>query len=177
MADLVTDPRSSERRAVQVLVATVLADLAEHACETYPLECCGFVRADGTVHRARNIQDDLAHAQAGRYARGAAEGFTLSLEDTLALHQSFETATPAVVLYHSHPDVGAYFSAEDRDKALFDGQPVLPVQHLVLDAQADGVRGAKLFGWNGADFACTASFVFSAPAAPSPLSEQVNGTL
>ena len=55
-------------------------------------------------------------------------------------------------IVHSHPDVGAYFSREDRDMALGGGQePLWPgVRYLVISARAAGVDGAKLFTWEAA---------------------------
>ena len=35
------------------LTSQALTSLAAHAHEEYPLECCGFVFADGTVHARR----------------------------------------------------------------------------------------------------------------------------
>ena len=143
---------------LRALASGTLAILAGHAHEEYPRECCGFEFADGTVHRATNIQDQLADDQPVRYRRTAASGYTLSVADTLALDASFGSANPAVALYHSHPDVGAYFSAEDKDKALFDGVPLNPLDHLVIDVRADGAREMKLFVWNGEDFGCVKTF-------------------
>jgi proteasome lid subunit RPN8/RPN11 len=46
------------------------------------------------------------------------------------------------VIYHSHVEVGAYFSAEDTKRALWDGQPLFPgVGYLVCgikDRRPDG---------------------------------------
>jgi proteasome lid subunit RPN8/RPN11 len=56
-----------------------------------------------------------------------------------------------VAIAHSHCIVGAYFSDEDVRAALspFDDGPLYPgVDYVVLDAQADGVRGHKVFGWS-----------------------------
>ena len=136
------------------LTSQALTSLAAHAREEYPLECCGFVFADGTVHRATNIQSQLANEQPGRYSRTAANGYTLSLADTVTLDASFSSENPAVILYHSHPDVGSYFSREDKDKALFAGTPIYPLDYLVIDARASDIREAKLFAWDGDDFTC-----------------------
>lgn len=140
--------------SLTALTPRALALLAAHARVEYPLECCGFVYADGTVHHATNIQSQLASEQPDRYSRTAENGYTLSLEDTVKLDASFGSYNPVVVLYHSHPDVGAYFSREDKDKALFAGTPIYPLDYLVIDAQASEVREAKLFAWDGEDFTC-----------------------
>jgi adenylyltransferase/sulfurtransferase len=67
--------------------------------------------------------------------------------------QSLETPRPVKIIYHSHIDVGSYFSAEDIRAALgrepdATAEPLYPVDHIVIDAQADYVTGAKLFRWD-----------------------------
>jgi hypothetical protein len=49
--------------------------------------------------------------------------------------------------------VGSYFSAEDIRAALGrepadTAEPLYPVDHIVIDAQADHVAGAKMFRWD-----------------------------
>ena len=51
------------------------------------------------------------------------------------MNKAFRSDNPVVVIYHSHPDVGAYFSDEDQDKALFLGEPIFPVSYLVVDVR------------------------------------------
>jgi len=135
-----------------------LKRIYSHACNTYPEECCGFVFADGTVHIGINIQSELNQRQPRIHKRTAATGYTFSVADTLAMNRSFRGGNPAVVIYHSHPDVGAYFSREDENKALFMGQPAYPVAYLVVDVCNAQVRAAKLFEWNGNCFTCTRTF-------------------
>ncbi|MDR8398008.1 Mov34/MPN/PAD-1 family protein [Paraburkholderia sp. USG1] len=125
-----------------------------HASRTYPEECCGFVFADGTVHHGVNIQSELNRRQPDIHTRTGANGYTFSVADTLAMNRSFQSGNPATVIYHSHPDVGAYFSHEDENKALFMGKPAYPVAYLVVDVRAGHAKGAKLFQWNGKCFAC-----------------------
>ncbi|UTN74317.1 hypothetical protein NMC42_21690 [Pseudomonas aeruginosa] len=62
------------------------------------------------------------------------------------------------VFLNSSSDVGAYFSREDIDKALYAGEPMLPVDYLVVDVAAGNVRGAKLFAWRNGRFECTREF-------------------
>ncbi len=140
--------------SLNVLTPHALAVLSAHALEEYPMECCGFIFSNGIVHRATNIQNRLAREQPDRYQRTAKNGYTLSLADTLILEDSFSSNNPAEVLYHSHPDVGAYFSQEDKNKALFNGRPIYPLNYLVLDVRMNKVPEAKLFAWDGIDFVC-----------------------
>jgi proteasome lid subunit RPN8/RPN11 len=135
-----------------------LAIVYRHAERTYPKECCGFVYSDGQVHEGVNIQDELHERSPEVYQRIANNGYTFSVADTTLLNSSFRTGDPVVVVYHSHPDVGAYFSREDIDKALYEGQPIYPVHYLVIDVKAGKARGAKLFEWRNGQFATVREF-------------------
>jgi proteasome lid subunit RPN8/RPN11 len=145
-----------------VLDPQALQAIYRHAAETYPEECCGFVFADARVHRGQNIQNQLNQLDPVVYRRSAANGYTFAVADTLLLNRSLRGDNPARVIYHSHPDVGAYFSREDEDKALFMGQPIHPVAYLVVDVREGEARGAKLFEWSGEKFVCSREF-------PAPL--------
>src|SRR5271165_4142075 len=131
---------------MEVLTAQVLDVIYRHAGRTYPNECCGFVLANGCVREGTNIQNELHAANPATYRRTAANGYTFSVVDTVFLNNSFRTQNPVVVIYHSHPDVGAYFSHEDAGKALYGGELLYPVDYLVVDVVAGAARGAKLFG-------------------------------
>lgn len=141
-----------------LLDKAVLQRVYRHSCRIYPDECCGFVYANGAVHEGCNIQNELHQRTPQVYQRTAANGYTFSVADAVALNISLRTPNPAVVVYHSHPDVGAYFSEEDKDKALFAGEPRLAVSHLVIDVRAGRAYGAKLFAWHGTDFVCIREF-------------------
>jgi len=144
-----------------VLTDDTLRCIYAHAASTYPEECCGFVFSDGSVHQGVNIQNELNELSPGVYRRSATNGYTFSVADTVLLNGSFRGKNPVVIIYHSHPDVGAYFSKEDQDKALFMGEPVFPVTYLVVDVRAGEARGAKLFQWEQGCFNCCQEFPYS----------------
>ncbi|GAA2530297.1 Mov34/MPN/PAD-1 family protein [Pilimelia columellifera] len=121
-----------------------LAEIFDHALDAYPSECCGFVRVSG-ARRCRNIRDQWHGRRDDAGDRTTATGYAFDLGALQELADSFDGDDPVLVVYHSHPDVGAYFSDEDARFAVLDGQPVYPVDHLVVDATADGARGARLF--------------------------------
>jgi proteasome lid subunit RPN8/RPN11 len=60
-------------------------------------------------------------------------------------------------IVHSHPDVGTYFSKEDKDMALGGGEePLWPgVRYLVVSVRAGRVDGARIYAWDSSrgDFA------------------------
>lgn len=132
-----------------------------HASECYPEEACGFVYLDGSVHAGSNIQNSLHCSDPERYQRDAHTAFTFSVADMHLLATSFCSGNPVSIIYHSHPDVGAYFSREDTDKALFMGRPVHPVMHLVVDVRKRVAKGALLFRWNGFQFEQCQSYCIS----------------
>jgi drug/metabolite transporter (DMT)-like permease/proteasome lid subunit RPN8/RPN11 len=121
-----------------------LAEIYRHARETYPAEACGFIRASG-VQRCVNVIDELARDRPADFTRSARTGYALGMADLRKLADSFDGDDPVRIIYHSHPDVGAYFSDEDHRHAVIEGQPMYPVRHLVVDTTRDGARGARLF--------------------------------
>jgi proteasome lid subunit RPN8/RPN11 len=137
----------------------VLTGIYNHARETYPEECCGFLlgpRDEATideVRRCANEQNRYHELDPNTYPRTAREAYFLGSKDLLFLFKSLDAPRPVKIIYHSHPDVGAYFSAEDTRAALGQepdetAEPQYPVDHIVIDAQADHIAGAKLFRWD-----------------------------
>ena len=137
----------------------VLAAIYAHARETYPEECCGFLigpRESALVDEVRrcvNEQNRYHALDPERFPRTARIAYYLGGRDLRFLMQSIETPRPVKIIYHSHIDVGSYFSAEDIRAALGrepddTAEPLYPVDHIVIDAQADHVAGAKMFRWD-----------------------------
>jgi adenylyltransferase/sulfurtransferase len=130
----------------------VLEAIYAHARETYPEECCGFI-FDGEARRVQNRQNELHARDPEQFPRNARTAYNMGPRDIRALEDSLKTERPVRMIYHSHCDVGAYFSAEDKRAATWDGEPLFPgVDYLVVDAQKDGVRGARLFRFVNGDF-------------------------
>jgi proteasome lid subunit RPN8/RPN11 len=137
----------------------VLAEIYAHARETYPEECCGFLigpRSSALIDEVRrcvNEQNRYHALDPERFPRTARIAYYLGGRDLRFLMQSIETLRPVKIIYHSHIDVGSYFSAEDIRAALGrepDGtaEPQYPVDHIVIDAQVDHIGGAKMFRWD-----------------------------
>jgi proteasome lid subunit RPN8/RPN11 len=138
----------------------VLQDVYAHARATFPKECCGWLRtaaprepSDGDaghpstgavleVVRCTNRQDQLHAMDPIAHPRTAEKAYAIEGKELLTLTRSFDGDRPALVIYHSHPRVGAYFSEEDVRAALAAGHPV---DYLVIDCQDDHVAGAVLF--------------------------------
>lgn len=133
----------------------VLLGIYDHARRAYPKECCGLVfgpRAEPAVANrlvvCENVQDRLHAEDPVRFERDGRTAYSLDAHDLFTLQKSLRGDEPVKVVYHSHADVGAYFSDTDQAAALFDGEPAYPVEYLVVDVRADGTRGAKQFAWD-----------------------------
>jgi proteasome lid subunit RPN8/RPN11 len=176
-------------RSAPRLSDEILRDLYAHARETFPKECCGWIRAATPapagasdqapgasdphaleVIRCTNRQDQLHAMDPAAHPRTAETAYAIEGRELLTLTRSFDGDRPALVIYHSHPRVGAYFSAEDVRAALAAGHMV---DYLVMDCQEDQVAGAVLFRRTagGDTFEAIASYpseqaLRAAPAAP-----------
>jgi proteasome lid subunit RPN8/RPN11 len=138
----------------------LLPEIATYARSIYPAECCGLVlaSASGALRFApiANIAGtDAARASSRRTKR---DGYVMDPQALLAaLDEAERGGGRLAAIVHSHPDVGAYFSREDRDMALGGGaEPLWPgVQYLVVSSKDTGVDDARLYTWDAArgDFA------------------------
>lgn len=144
-----------------------LARVYDHAREGYPEEVCGLLlgpRDEPAIDESRrcvNTQNERHAEDPIAFPGTAREAYSLSDADTFLVARSQDDDRPVKAIYHSHVDRGAYFSAADRARATCANAPCYPdVQYLVVDARADGVGGAKLFGWDAAtsDFVVIAQF-------------------
>lgn len=135
----------------QLMTQETLDKIYLLARQSYPEECCGLILKQG-IRPCKNIQNELNQRNSVNYPRSAREGFTFSPEDSLFLSKNIDLANPVKVIYHSHPNVGAYFSDEDKKNALFEGEPIYPVDHLVIDVQPDEIICSKLFRFMAGDY-------------------------
>jgi proteasome lid subunit RPN8/RPN11 len=130
----------------------VLAAVYEHARAAFPHECCGYLIGprDGSgvdeVVVCRNAQVDGEHPT--HPERGADTGFVIAGAELLAFAKSLAGPRPARIVYHSHTNGGAYFSAVDRQVAAAPTGPHYPVQHLVVGITALGLTEAAQFAWS-----------------------------
>jgi proteasome lid subunit RPN8/RPN11 len=125
--------------------AAVLAGIYRHARAEFPNECCGFVLGQGESAElvpCENVQDRYHAVDPETYPRTAATAYTFGGKDLRRLAASLDSDTPATIVYHSHPRVGAYFSAQDASAASSAGWPV---DYLVVDCQEHEVREARLY--------------------------------
>jgi len=140
-----------------VLSEGALRAICEHAQREVPRECCGIVfgpkdqPAADSAKACENIQDRLHAEDPARFTRDARTAYNFDARDIFALQKSLRGDAPAKIVYHSHVEVGAYFSDTDQAAAQFEGEPAYPVEYVVVDVTASGARAAKQFAWSDAD--------------------------
>ena len=134
----------------------ILAECHAHGVDAYPEETCGFITGNRddpnsleTVWPMRNIMNELHEKDPAQYPRTARDGYIIDPLEQLKLERSLKKEGKEIkVIYHSHPDVGAYFSEKDKEDALWNGKARYPgVKFLVC-----GTTGGKPDGAIIADF-------------------------
>ena len=75
-----------------------------------------------------------------RHPRDARTAYYIDPEDLLAIGRREGEGYRVATIYHSHIDIGAYFSPTDRQNALINGEPAYPdaVYVVRLGARAPG---------------------------------------
>jgi adenylyltransferase/sulfurtransferase len=134
---------------------SLLRQLIAEAEARYPDEACGLVFEGPAGRRAlvmRNVLDRYHDRDPERFPRTARKGYLMEPREQLAALEDAERAGERLcAIVHSHADVGAYFSEEDRAMALTDeGEPLQPgVEYLVLSVRGgrcDAIKGFRLEG-------------------------------
>ena len=135
--------------------ASLLRQLVAEGEARYPDEACGLVFEGLTGKRVLAMANalDRYHARdPDHFPRTARTGYLMDPREQLAALEAAEQAGDRLcAIFHSHADVGAYFSEEDRTMALIDeGEPLHPgVEYLVLSVRAgrcDAIKGFRLEG-------------------------------
>lgn len=133
--------------------AKVLAELHAHALECYPNESCGFVfgPADephklNASERQLNEADKFHELDPVTFPRTARTYFKINeLRAARAFDQGADSGRPVKVIYHSHCDAGAYFSAEDAATFAADNQLMWPCAFIVVSVMEGKLAETKLW--------------------------------
>lgn len=142
-----------------ILAAEELEAIRQHAVEEYPREACGVLMArDGErrLLRCRNAQDELHARDPGRYPRDGRTAYHIADEDRLRMVRLESEGFMPTVIYHSHVDAGAYFSATDKRQALIGEEPMYPdTTYVVVSVVGRRVEAVRAFRWDASvrDFA------------------------
>jgi adenylyltransferase/sulfurtransferase len=123
------------------LPRAVLDAIYAHAEKGHPEEVCGLVFAK----RGVGYPDAEARPCENRERRCARTGYDFAPRDLMLLDESLRSERPARIIYHSHVEVGAYFSDEDVHAAAPAGALLYPCDHLVVDVKHAGAQGCRLF--------------------------------
>jgi len=133
------------------------AAMRAQAENEYPYECCGFVIGDAAteeVRPIRNIQNDKHAADPIAHPRDARTAYLMDPREQIAVLNEIDRRAMALkIVYHSHPDHDAYFSATDRRQACaFD--PDYPdyadTAYVVLSIRNGRFERAAAFVWDDA---------------------------
>ncbi|MFT7580041.1 MAG: proteasome lid subunit RPN8/RPN11 [Myxococcota bacterium] len=132
---------------------TLHVPLWAHADIWFPKECCALLLtsdAGPELILAENLADKYHTLDPEMYPRKGENAYILN---PMLIQRAEDEGKRLVAIIHSHCIVGSYFSEEDVKQAMshFDDGPAYPgVDYVVLDAQADGVKGFKTFAWSDA---------------------------
>jgi [CysO sulfur-carrier protein]-S-L-cysteine hydrolase len=131
----------------------VMEAVEAHARECYPSESCGFLLGpvadapaiDAAV-RETNEADKYHRLDPERFPRTSTTYFKINeLRAARAFEQGEQDGRPIKVIYHSHCDAGAYFSAEDAATFASNGQLMWPCAFLVVSVVKGGIADRKLW--------------------------------
>jgi proteasome lid subunit RPN8/RPN11 len=131
-----------------------LSAIAGHARGAYPAECCGLLLQDASGDFRFAPIANVAGSAKGQEtsSRGQHDGYVMDSKALLStLDENERLGGTLYAIVHSHPDVGAYFSKEDRDMALGGAdEPLWPgVRYLVVSVRKGVVDAARLYTWDG----------------------------
>jgi proteasome lid subunit RPN8/RPN11 len=135
------------------LPQALLEELHAHALEAYPSECCGFVAGPVSqpqqltkAQRELNEADKFHKLDPETFPRTSREYFKINeLRAARAFDQAEKAGEPIKVIYHSHCDAGAYFSAEDAATFASDGTLMWPCAFIVVSVQQGKLVETKLW--------------------------------
>jgi [CysO sulfur-carrier protein]-S-L-cysteine hydrolase len=135
------------------LSQALLQELQAHALEDYPNECCGFVSGPASApkqltqyQREVNEADKFHKLDPVTFPRTARMYFKINeLRAARAFDQGEKKAEPIKVIFHSHCDAGAYFSAEDAATFASDRTLMWPCAFIVVSVQDGKVAETKLW--------------------------------
>ena len=134
------------------LARTALDQMLAHARATHPEECCGAVLELGgrdVVRRFTNIQGRLHREDPAAHPRDAETAYAPEPRELFAALREGEAPGARVkAFYHSHTRGGAYFSGEDRARAMFGDEPAYPEVTYVVVSDSRTPGEVRAFRWD-----------------------------
>ena len=132
-----------------ILTPSELEAIRKQAVDEYPAESCGlvFVRgAERLLLPCRNDQDAKHKEDPQRYPRDSRTAYYIHADDLKRIAQLEMQGYSMAVIYHSHVDVGAYFSPTDKKQALMSGY--LDPVYVVTSVVSGQAEATKAFRWS-----------------------------
>ena len=137
------------------IAQATLNQIVAQAEREFPYECCGFIIGAADVEEVRpirNIQNEKHVDDPARFTRDARTAFLMDPKEHLAVLNEIDRRKLALrIVYHSHPDHDAYFSATDRAQACsFDpAEPDYPdTAYVVISVRDAKFVRAAVFVWD-----------------------------
>ena len=137
------------------IARATLDQIVAQAEREFPYECCGFIIGAADVEEVRpirNIQNEKHAEDPARFTRDARTAFLMDPNEHLAVLNEIDRRKLALrIVYHSHPDHDAYFSATDRAQACsFDpAEPDYPdTAYVVISVREAKFVRAAVFIWD-----------------------------
>lgn len=118
--------------------SALLHEIAQHARESYPEECCGLLSGDDTVrfrrlHKCRNDMTLLHEAAPATYPCDGRSAFHMNPLDYQRVEREAAEAGERITgVYHSHVGARAYFSSIDLAFATHPDFPFPHADHIVV---------------------------------------------
>ena len=137
--------------------ARILNEIASHAREALPEECCGLVSGGESaryrrVHRCRNDMTLMHHNDRARHPRDGRQAFHMNMHDLIAAEKEAQARGEEITaVYHSHPVGRVYFSELDQAYAAQELFPFPDADHIVVSIR-EGRLEAGLFQRRGEAF-------------------------
>lgn len=144
--------------APKLLLETAFEAIAQHVESTYPEEGCGVVLVDAwgalEVRPLANAYDRYHQLDPEQYPRSNRTAYLFEPKAWLKLMNELDEGGKTLkIVFHSHVEVGAYFSKEDETQAVAAGEPVLPgVLYLVVAVDGGLAREGRLFAFRSGQF-------------------------
>jgi len=135
-----------------LITAEESAAIERQAVAEYPNECCGVILVRGAERRhlpCRNVQDQMHARDPVTFPRTARNAYYMDPLDALRLNRMVDEGFAFAVIYHSHPNAGAYFSETDRSQALIKGEPAYPgAVYVVVSVVGRAAKAFAAYRWN-----------------------------
>jgi proteasome lid subunit RPN8/RPN11 len=127
--------------------------ICRHAQDTFPDECCGAILSRAGKEEARripNIQNVMHAKDPQGYPRDATIAYFMDPQALLAVLTAVDRGQADLkAFYHSHPNHDAYFSAEDKARALFGDEPSYPdASYVVISIYDREVKTIRAYVWD-----------------------------